>query len=54
MAAGRRGRARGFSLPLTMALAFSLMSLACDLHISQMVNGPCGVHAMIPKAVLPE
>jgi acetamidase/formamidase len=34
--------------------AYALMSLACDLHISQMVNGPCGVHAMIPKAVLPE
>ena len=34
--------------------AFSLMSLACDLHISQMVNGPCGVHAMISKVVLPE
>ena len=33
--------------------AYALMSLACDLHISQMVNGPCGVHAMIPKAVLP-
>jgi hypothetical protein len=31
MAAGKRGRAAGFSLPLTMALAFSLMTLASGI-----------------------
>ncbi|MYZ49641.1 acetamidase/formamidase family protein [Propylenella binzhouense] len=31
--------------------AYQLMSLACDLHVTQLVNGNKGVHAMIPKAL---
>lgn len=32
--------------------AYSLCSLALDLHISQVVNGRKGIHAMLGKAVL--
>jgi acetamidase/formamidase len=32
--------------------AYTFMSLACDVRISQLVNGNKGVHAMAPKAVL--
>jgi acetamidase/formamidase len=32
--------------------AYSLMSLACDVRITQLVNGNKGVHAMMPKSVL--
>ncbi len=32
--------------------AYSLCSLACDMRITQLVNGEKGVHAMLPKAAL--
>ena len=31
--------------------ALMLMSAAMDLHVTQIVDGTKGVHAMIPKAV---
>jgi len=31
--------------------AYMLTSVACDLHITQLVDGRKGVHAMIPKAI---
>ena len=34
--------------------AYALMSLACDVRITQLVNINKGVHAMIPKSVLPK
>ena len=30
--------------------AYTLCSLACDMHITQLVNGNKGVHAMLPKS----
>ncbi|BAT60981.1 formamidase [Variibacter gotjawalensis] len=32
--------------------AYTLCSLACDMHITQLVNGNKGVHAMLPKSQL--
>jgi acetamidase/formamidase len=32
--------------------AYSLCSLAADLHVTQSVNVAKGVHCMLPKAVL--
>jgi acetamidase/formamidase len=32
--------------------AYSLCSLACDLHVTQTVNNVKGVHAMLPKRIL--
>jgi acetamidase/formamidase len=32
--------------------AYTLCSLAVDLHVTQIVNGIKGVHAMLPKAIL--
>ena len=32
--------------------AYTLCSLAVDLHVTQIVNGTKGVHAMLPKSVL--
>jgi len=32
--------------------AYTLCSLACDLHVTQLVNQHKGVHAMLPKSVL--
>ena len=31
--------------------AYMLTSAAVDLHITQLVDGTVGVHAMIPKAI---
>ena len=31
--------------------AYSLCSLAVDLHVTQIVNGYKGVHAMVPKSL---
>jgi acetamidase/formamidase len=42
------GEARGMSRDD----AYTLCSLAVDLHVTQIVNGVKGVHAMLPKAVL--
>lgn len=33
--------------------AYSLCSLACDLHVTQLVDGNKGIHAMLPKALVP-
>jgi len=32
--------------------AYMLVSTACDVHVTQLVDGTVGVHVMIPKAVL--
>jgi acetamidase/formamidase len=32
--------------------AYSLCSLACDMRITQLVNGEKGVHAMLAKSAL--
>jgi acetamidase/formamidase len=32
--------------------AYTLSSLMVDLHVTQLVNGVKGVHAMIPKSIL--
>ena len=32
--------------------AYTTCSLACDLHITQIVDGNKGVHAMFPRALL--
>lgn len=34
---------------LTWAEAYSLASLAVDFRVTQVVDGPRGVHAMLPK-----
>ena len=31
--------------------AYQLVSTACDVDITQLVDGPVGVHVMIPKAI---
>ncbi|NIR32630.1 MAG: hypothetical protein GWN84_25685 [Gammaproteobacteria bacterium] len=33
--------------------AYTLCSLAADLHVTQLVGGNKGIHAMPPKSVLP-
>ncbi len=33
--------------------AYTLCSLAADLHVTQLVDGNKGIHAMLPKSVLP-
>lgn len=37
---------------LAAADAYSLCSLVCDLHVSQIVDGNKGIHAMLPKSAL--
>ena len=32
--------------------AYRFVSVACDVHVTQLVDGSVGVHVMIPKAVL--
>jgi acetamidase/formamidase len=36
---------------LTPQDAYSLCSMAVDLHVTQVVDGVKGVHAMVPKAL---
>ena len=36
---------------LSAADAYLLCSLACDLHVTQLVNATKGVHAMVPKKI---
>jgi len=38
--------------PLTRAQAFMLMSLAADVHVTQLVNEHKGIHVMLPKTAL--
>ena len=33
--------------------AYQLCSFACDLHVTQTVNNVKGVHAMLPKTLIP-
>lgn len=33
--------------------AYSLCSLAADLRVTQLVDGNKGIHAMLPKDILP-
>ena len=33
--------------------AYSLCSFACDLHVTQTVNNVKGVHAMLPRKIIP-
>jgi acetamidase/formamidase len=40
--------------PLTRAQAFMLMSLAADVHVTQLVNEHKGIHVMLPKSALGE
>ena len=42
----------GMRKGLSAADAYSFMSLACDLRVTQLVNGNKGIHAMMPKALL--
>ncbi len=37
---------------ISRAEAYTLCSLACDLHVTQLVNGTKGVHAMLPVDVM--
>ncbi len=37
---------------LSQEHAYILCSLACDLRVTQIVNGEKGIHAMLPKSVL--
>jgi acetamidase/formamidase len=37
---------------LTRAQAFMLMSLAADVHVTQLVNEHKGIHVMLPKSAL--
>jgi acetamidase/formamidase len=37
---------------LAPADAYTLMSLACDLRVTQLVDGNKGIHAMIAKSVV--
>jgi len=39
--------------PLTRNQAFMLMSLAADVHVTQLVNEHKGIHVMLPKSALP-
>jgi acetamidase/formamidase len=32
--------------------AYTLMSLACDLRVTQLVDGNKGIHAMIAKSIV--
>jgi acetamidase/formamidase len=32
--------------------AYRFVSVACDVHVTQLVDGSVGVHVMIPKAIL--
>ena len=41
------------STSLTRNQAFMLMSLAADVHVTQLVNEHKGIHVMLPKAALP-
>ena len=36
---------------LTPAEAYSLSSIALDLHVTQLVDGNKGIHVMIPKSI---
>jgi len=36
---------------LTALDAYALISVGCDLHVTQIVDGNKGVHVMIPKAI---
>ena len=38
--------------PLTRADAYTLCSIAADLHVTQTVDGNKGIHCMLPKAML--
>ena len=38
--------------PLTRQQAFMLMSLAADVHVTQLVNEHKGIHVMLPKSAL--
>jgi acetamidase/formamidase len=42
----------GEKLKLSREDAYSLMSLACDVRVTQLVNEHKGIHAMIPKSIL--
>ena len=39
--------------PLTRNQAFMLMSLAADVHVTQLINEHKGIHVMLPKSALP-
>jgi acetamidase/formamidase len=38
---------------LPAADAYTLCSLACDLRVTQLVDGNKGIHAMLPRTALP-
>jgi acetamidase/formamidase len=42
----------GEKLKLSREDAYSLMSLACDVRVTQLVNEHKGIHAMILKSIL--
>jgi acetamidase/formamidase len=42
----------GEKLKLSREDAYSLMSLTCDIRVTQLVNEHKGIHAMIPKSVM--
>jgi acetamidase/formamidase len=33
--------------------AYQLLSIGADVDVTQLVDGPVGVHVMIPKAIFP-
>jgi acetamidase/formamidase len=37
---------------LTQGVAYSVVSMACDLRITELVDGNVGVHVMVPKSLL--
>lgn len=41
----------GTQAGLSAADAYLLCSLACDLHVTQVVNGTKGVHAMVSREI---
>ena len=38
---------------ITQGEAYSVVSMACDLRITELVDGNVGVHVMVPKSILP-
>jgi acetamidase/formamidase len=38
---------------LTQGVAYSVVSMSCDVRITELVDGNLGVHVMVPKSLIP-